>query len=109
MKSCPPYLPHVLDLYEGIMEDEARKLYQGPSCSLQEALTRQDLFVNQWVATCALEIMWTMFRRGQIMVHGAFVNLSTMTVRPLPVNPAVWESMGWKPRKPRKESHRKAA
>jgi PRTRC genetic system ThiF family protein len=92
-KSCPEYLPHVLDLYQGIMEEESRKPYQGPSCSLQESLRRQDLFINQWVATCALEIIWKTFRYGQVKLHGAFVNLNTMTVRPLPVNPAVWESM----------------
>ena len=109
MKSCPPYLPHVLDLYRGIMEEESHRPYQGPSCSLQEALTRQDLFVNQWMATCALEIVWKMFRYGQVKVHGAFVNLDTMTVRPLPVNPAVWESMGWKPPKRKREARRKAA
>ncbi|MGD0232274.1 MAG: PRTRC system ThiF family protein [Syntrophorhabdales bacterium] len=109
VKSCPPHLPHVLDLYRGIMEEESQKPYQGPSCSLQGALARQDLFVNQWVATCALEILWNMFRRGQVKVHGTFVNLNTMTVRPLPVNPAVWESMGWKPPKRKRDAHRKAA
>ena len=109
MKSCPSYLPHVLDLYRGIMEEESQRPYQGPSCSLQEALTRQDLFVNQWMATCALEVIWRMFRYGQVKVHGAFVNLNTMTVRALPVSPAVWESMGWKPPKRRREPHRKAA
>lgn len=109
MRSCPPYLPHVLELYQGTMEEESHKPYQGPSCSLQESLARQDLFINQWVATCALEIIWRMFRYGQLRVHGAFVNLDTMTIRPLPVNPAVWESMGWKPAKRKREPHRKAA
>jgi sulfur-carrier protein adenylyltransferase/sulfurtransferase len=108
--SCPAYLPHVLDLYKGIMEEESEKPYQGPSCSVPESLARQDLFVNQWVATCALEIIWKMFRHGQLKVHGAFVNLSTMSVRPLPVNPAVWEAMGWKPpKRKRREAYRKAA
>jgi hypothetical protein len=91
------------------MEEESRKPYQGPSCSLQEALSRQDLFINQWMATCALEILWKMFRYGQIKVHGTFINLNTMTVRPLPVDPAVWESMGWRPPKRKREGHRKAA
>lgn len=109
VRNCSSYLPHVLDLYQGTMEEESQKPYQGPSCSVQESLGRQDLFINQWVATCALEIIWRMFRYGQLKVHGAFVDLNTMTVRPLPVNPAVWESMGWKPAKRRKGSHRKAA
>ena len=30
MKSCPPYLPHVLDLYQGIMEEESHKALPGP-------------------------------------------------------------------------------
>lgn len=109
-KSCPSYLPHVLDLYKGILEEESQKAYQGPNCSLAESVSRQDLFINQWVATCALEIIWKVFRHGQLMVHGAFANLSTMSVKPLSVNPAVWEAMGCKPpeRKKRKV-YRKAA
>jgi PRTRC genetic system ThiF family protein len=109
-KACPEYLPHVLDLYQGIMEEESQKPYQGPSCSLQESLRRQDLFVNQWVATCALEIIWKMFRYGMVKVHGAFINLGSMSVRPLPVSPAVWESMGWKlPKRKKRDEPRKAA
>ena len=109
-KSCPSYLPHILDLYEGIMPEESQKAYQGPSCSLPESLSRQDLFINQCVATCALEIIWRTFRHGQLKVHGAFVNLSTMTVKALPVNPALWEAMGWKLRKRKKrEACRNAA
>jgi PRTRC genetic system ThiF family protein len=109
-KSCPSYLPHVLDLYKGIMEDESQQAYQGPSCSLPESLSQQDLFINQWLATCALEIIWKMFRRGQLRVHGAFVNLSTMSVKALPVSPALWEAMGWKPPKRKKrEAYQNAA
>lgn len=95
-KSCPDYLPNVLDLYGDILEEEAKKAYQGPSCSVADALAKQDLFVNQWVATSALEIIWDMFRHGYIATHGAFINLRPLAVRPLPVNPAVWEAMGWK-------------
>ena len=109
-KSCPSYLPHVLDLYKGIMEDESQKAYQGPSCSLAESLSRQDLFINQWMATCALEIIWKAFRQGQIRLHGAFVSLSVMSVKALPVSPALWEAMGWKPPKRKKrEAYQNAA
>ncbi len=108
-ESCPSHLPHVLDLYKGTMEEESRKPYQGPSCSLPESLSRQDLFVNQWVATCALEIVWKMFRQGYLKVHGGFVNLSTMSVKALPVSPTLWEAMGWKlPKAKKKGAYRKA-
>ena len=98
-KQSPSYLPTVLDLYQDILEKESKEAYQGPSCSMAEALSRQDLFVNQWVATCALEILWKMYRYGQLRNHGAFINLVLSSVRPLPVNPETWKTMGWK--KPR--------
>ena len=59
-----------------------------PSCGLAEALERQELFVNQSVVTPALAILWEFFRHGRITWCGAFVNLKTGHVRPLPVNAA---------------------
>jgi PRTRC genetic system ThiF family protein len=97
-RSFPGRLPTVLDLYPDIAQEDG-KAYQGPSCSVQEALERQDLFVNQWVATAALEILWKMFRHAGITQHGAFIDLKTMNVRPLPVNREVWRRMGWTERK----------
>lgn len=90
-----PVLPTVLDLYPDIKDYDDDD--QTPSCSLEEALTRQDLFVNQWVATICLEILWKGFRKGFITEHGAFVDLNSLVVRPLPVNPETWKSMGWEP------------
>jgi len=84
-------LPTVAELLPEIIkrgrEDNA------PSCSLAEALERQHLFVNQAVVTPALQILWQLFRFGRIAWHGAFVNLATGHVRPLPVDPAVWARM----------------
>jgi PRTRC genetic system ThiF family protein len=93
-RSFPNYLPNVLDLYPDIAEEDG-KAYQGPSCSVREALERQDLFVNQWVATAALEILWKIFRHACVTEHGAFIDLMTMNVRPLPVDREVWKRMGW--------------
>lgn len=103
-KACAEYLPHVIDLYRDI-EGEDKKAYQGPSCSVEDAIRKQDLFINQWIAMCALEILWKMFRKGCLTVHGAFVNLDSFKVRPLPIDPAVWKSMGWE--KPKEESRKK--
>lgn len=103
-KACAEYLPHVIDLYKDI-EGEDKKAYQGPSCSVEDAIRKQDLFTNQWIATCALEILWKMFRKGYLMVHGAFVNLDSFKVRPLPIDPTVWKSMGWE--KPEEKKKRK--
>ena len=57
----------------------------GPSCSLAEALEKQDLFINSTLAQLGCDIIWKMFRHGMIDHHGAFLNLESMKVNPLPV------------------------
>jgi PRTRC genetic system ThiF family protein len=84
-------LPTVTELLPEIIkhgrEDNA------PSCSLAAALEKQHLFVNQAVATCALQILWQLLRTGQIDWHGAFINLRTGRTAPLAVDPDAWERM----------------
>ena len=57
----------------------------GPSCSLAAALEKQDLFINSTLAQLGCDILWKMFRHGMIEHHGAFLNLESMKVNPLPV------------------------
>lgn len=57
----------------------------GPSCSLAEALEKQDLFINSTLAQLGCNIIWKLFRHGMIEHHGVFLNLNTMRVNPLPV------------------------
>ncbi len=91
---CIGYLPTTVDLYPDIAKQDKEER-QGPSCSIKEALEKQDLFINRIVAEFAVELLWKGFREGYIAVHGVYVNLKTMHVRPLPVDPATWERMGW--------------
>lgn len=56
----------------------------GPSCSLAEALRKQDLFVNSTIAQLGCNILWKLFS-GSIEFHGAYLNLVTMKVNPIPV------------------------
>lgn len=58
---------------------------QGPSCSLAEALKKQDLFINSTLAQLGCNIIWKLFREGMIKHHGCFVNLETMNVNPMPI------------------------
>ncbi|SRR5581483_11210267 len=85
-------LPTVLELFPEVAD---RKSVEDdtPSCSLAEALDRQDLFINQTVATFALHLLWTWFRHGEIRHHGYFINLDAGIVRPLPIDPQVWDRM----------------
>jgi len=66
--------------YAGVEETDS-----GPSCSLTEALEKQDLFINSTLAQLGCDIIWKMFRNGMIEHHGAFLNLESLKVNPLPV------------------------
>ena len=57
----------------------------GPSCSLAEALEKQDLFINSTLAQLGCNILWKMFRNGMIEHHGVYLNLATMKVNPISI------------------------
>lgn len=57
----------------------------GPSCSLAEALEKQDLFINSTLAQLGCNILWKMFRNGMIEHQGVFLNLDTLKVNPIAV------------------------
>ncbi|RYY12153.1 MAG: PRTRC system ThiF family protein [Chitinophagaceae bacterium] len=56
---------------------------QGPSCSLAEALQKQDLFINSTLAQFGCNLIWKLIREGQIRYHGCYVNLETLSVNPI--------------------------
>jgi PRTRC genetic system ThiF family protein len=79
-------LQTVLEIFPEL-KNTRRKEDTAPSCSLAEALERQDLFINQSVATFALQLLWQFLRQGRLTVHGYFINLETGRVTPLPIKP----------------------
>lgn len=58
---------------------------EGPSCSLAQAISRQDLFINSSLAQFGGALLWKLFREGVIRHHGCYVNLQTMQVKPIPI------------------------
>jgi PRTRC genetic system ThiF family protein len=58
---------------------------QGPSCSLAEALHKQDLFINTNLANMGLGILWKMFRELHIEYNGLYVNLKNLSVNPIKI------------------------
>ncbi len=56
-----------------------------PSCSLAEALQKQDLFINSTLAQLGCNILWKMFRQGMVEHQELYMNLDTMKVNPIPV------------------------
>lgn len=81
----------IVDLFN--LESLDAEQDQGPSCSLAEALDRQDLFINRAMATFACDLLWKMFREGRLSIHGCFVNLASFRVNPLPVKKVVLQKL----------------
>ena len=79
-------LPNVAELYPEMLQGYEN---DAPSCSLAEAFTHQELFVNRTLTAFALHLVWTMFRRGKIRVAGCFLNLQEMTTVPIPLKGAI--------------------
>jgi PRTRC genetic system ThiF family protein len=89
-------LPNVFDLYPEIGDMEAVDR-EVPSCSAEEAISRQSWPVNRCAAMLASELLWTLFRHGRIETHGAFFRLNPMTVQPLAIDPDAWAFLGYDP------------
>lgn len=100
----PDRLPHVADLFPEIVDAKADAADDAPSCSLAEALEKQGLFVNNMAATWGLNLLWQLFRHGEIGHHGIFFNTRTGRSNPLVIDPTVWKAMGYNPRARKKKA-----
>lgn len=54
-----------------------------PSCSLAEALEKQDLFINSTLAQMGCSLLWQMLRNGLTLQRGALLNLAHFMSNPL--------------------------
>lgn len=77
-------LPLVTVAYKELLLS-AENADQTPSCSLAEALTKQDLFINSALANLGASLLWQLFREGMIVNRGFFLNLKEFKTQPLKV------------------------
>ena len=80
-RGCIAMLPSVNDLFD---LSQLSDKHGGPSCSLAQALTRQDLFVNSTLTNLGMDLLWNLFK-GVITIHGVYMNLASMNVNPIKV------------------------
>lgn len=64
--------------FKNVVEEES-----GPSCSLAEALHKQDLYINSTLANLGLSLLWKLMRDGFVVHRGLYLNLETMAVNPI--------------------------
>lgn len=74
-------LPNIFEKFPAFEKQKDKDT--GPSCSLAEALDKQDLFINSALTQFAMHTLWKMFREGKIKYHGAFINLDTLKLAPI--------------------------
>jgi len=102
-------LPHVADLYPEIIDGSLDDTDDTPSCSLAEALEKQSLFINDTMANAACNLLWQLFRYGQLTHHGQFVNIKAGRVTSLAIDPEAWKRFGYdanvKPKRRRRNPH----
>jgi PRTRC genetic system ThiF family protein len=87
--------PCVADLFPEIVDAKADDHDTQPSCSVAEALARQDLMTNRFMADAANNLLWRMLRYGEMEHHGVFVDVPSGRSTPMPVDPNYWASLGW--------------
>jgi len=82
-KEFIPQLPTVTKLFPQLRK--IKDADQGPSCSLAEALNKQDLYINSTMAQFGCNMLWKLFREGMIKHHGCYVSLETLSVNPIKI------------------------
>ena len=78
-------MPKMNVITEEVSYSTVKEKDSGPSCSLAEALEKQDLFINSMLAQVGCDILWRMLKEGRTLYRGAYVNLETLRVNPIPV------------------------
>ena len=56
-----------------------------PSCSLAEALSKQDLFINSTMAQLGASLLWNLLKTGMTENRGFFLNLQNFRTQPINV------------------------
>ena len=102
-------LPHVANLFPELVDASLDEKDETPSCSLAEALEKQSLFINDTLANAGMNMLWELFRYGQIPYHGVFVNNKTGRVNPLAVDPEAWKRFGYEVKPKRTRSKKKVS
>lgn len=98
-------LPHAGDLFPELIDASLDQEDDTPSCSLQDALDKQSLYINGHMALSACNLLSELFKHGEISYHGVFVNLKLGRTSPLQVDMDTWKRFNYpakKARKPRK-------
>ena len=77
--SLPSVTKQYGKLLKAVNEDDQ------PSCSMSEALAKQDLFINGSLSALGASLLWNLFREGMTRYRGFFLNLKQFGSNPIPI------------------------
>jgi PRTRC genetic system ThiF family protein len=77
------YLPNITEEFKELLE--AQQDNNEPSCSLAEALKKQNLFINPSLACEGGALLWELFHEGMIANRGFFKNLKNHKTEPIKI------------------------
>jgi PRTRC genetic system ThiF family protein len=77
-------LPFVTEEFAELLK-QSETMDDTPSCSLAEALEKQDLYINSALTQMGSSLLWGLFRNGLTQYRGFFLNLKDFKSQPIPV------------------------
>ncbi|MDT8992822.1 PRTRC system ThiF family protein [Curvibacter sp. APW13] len=89
-------LPVVTELYPEIL-DESIPEDDSPSCSTEEAIRKQGLFVNEIVVGHAADLIWEGLHKGTVTKPVIYVSTMRHTVNSVGIDPEFYKRKGFKP------------
>lgn len=75
-------LPFVTEEFGELLK-QSEEQNDTPSCSLAEALEKQDLYINSVLAQMGSSLLWNLFRNGLTENRGFFLNLKSFHSQPI--------------------------
>ncbi|REC60509.1 PRTRC system ThiF family protein [Chryseobacterium pennae] len=78
------HLPSITDEFGDLLK-QSEESDDTPSCSLAEALEKQDLFINSTLAQMGSSLLWNLFRNGLTKNRGFFLNLKNFHSQPIKI------------------------
>ncbi|WP_347990032.1 PRTRC system ThiF family protein [Methylomonas sp. AM2-LC] len=76
----PTHMPTVFDFHpelDGMIDNDQ------PSCSMEEALSNQDLPINRSIANAVMQIVWSLLRHGGTNHQGCYIDIQKGTQVPI--------------------------
>lgn len=77
-------LPMITDEFGELLKQSEQE-DDTPSCSLADALEKQDLFINSSLTQMGCSLLWSLFRNGMTHYRGFFHNLKDFNTHPIKV------------------------